>query len=631
MIIPPTPTRGVSKFSVSSLIQTQFVSRWLRQTLGAGRGDVCGFRLFSHSQHKHVLQSPATETVSEDSVDDDGNAGMQVQSVVKDRDFYVKLLSSAPSPREARSFLKKFSSSLPPPKTRLATGSTSKQGISTHHPLLDAPDRIDNLALVLVETGLPRSELESFATTLVYLQKLGLTTIVVLNEAAHSTDRIGQTYHRSTGKEYRDRALHEAFRVANVLDRSGGRGMPIYDGVFQLNEPHFTPDASLIQVASLESGTSPVTASLSTIHTALRLHQTPILTSLATTTSHHVPLSSSISVSALAQALVADTRLADPARLIIVNSRGGVRTQAGPLSLVSLEEDYEDIVEEFARRARAVTPADNSGNIPTFLPGPGLEDEDELLDPTQLRDLQLCKTVLSQLPPTSSAIIAAASASPTLLYNILTDRPLFSSSLPPPSNNLVISDLELTPSEAPTVVRTGVKVTTHTSLDTLDLPRLKELLEASFGKTLAADPFWDRLRSCMDCTLLAGDYMGASIMTREPWPADEPVPRGEEMDVISGKHPGVVYLDKFAAHPKAQGSGVADALWRRMDRMYGDWLWRSRADNPVNKWYFDRSDGNFRLPGTHWMVFWHGARGIPRMRAYAEVCRDIPASFGPSK
>ncbi|KAJ3333276.1 hypothetical protein HDU93_008630, partial [Gonapodya sp. JEL0774] len=372
-------------------------------------------REFRLSPSPYGQMKPAEE--EEDVTEDDGNVGTETEGstkeILKERDFYVKVLSSAPSPREARSFLQKFSKSLPPPKTHMRTGPRHRTETSSKpfpsHPLIDTPDRIDNLAIVLVETGLPRADLESFATTLVYLQKLGLTTIVVLGEPGTSALHFrSQSIASSVNtKEVRDRALHEAVRVANVLDRSGGRGMPVYDGVF------YFADGSNTASSKLGPNDRQLGVSLTTIHAALRMHQTPVITPLAS--SPHVPLSSSSALQALAQALVADTRLADPARLIIVNSRGGVRTQEGPLSLVSLEEDYDGIVEEFAKRSRAVTAS--LAPLPFQQPSrmSAEEDQDELWDPSQLRDLELCKVVLDELPTTSSAIIAAASASPTLL------------------------------------------------------------------------------------------------------------------------------------------------------------------------------------------------------------------------
>jgi amino-acid N-acetyltransferase len=92
--------------------------------------------------------------------------------------------------------------------------------------------------------------------------------------------------------------------------------------------------------------------------------------------------------------------------------------------------------------------------------------------------------------------------------------------------------------------------------------------------------------------------------------------------------------------PQAQGDGTVDFLWVALrDETYGlglqdaansnqgslggvgqgrDLVWRSRADNPVNKWYFERSSG-FVTRGT-WKMFWCDAE--ERMRKYAHTQGD---------
>ena len=85
----------------------------------------------------------------------------------------------------------------------------------------------------------------------------------------------------------------------------------------------------------------------------------------------------------------------------------------------------------------------------------------------------------------------------------------------------------------------------------------------------------------------------------------------------------ITYLDKFAVLPEHQGDGTVDFLWVALhDETYGlglpfsanpnggkegkgegrDLVWRSRADNPVNKWYFERSTGHLRQ--GDWVLFW---------------------------
>jgi amino-acid N-acetyltransferase len=143
------------------------------------------------------------------------------------------------------------------------------------------------------------------------------------------------------------------------------------------------------------------------------------------------------------------------------------------------------------------------------------------------------------------------------------------------------------------------------------------LLETSFKRTLNADAFYKRLEQTLDFVVVAGDYVGAAIVTNESSPdSSEPIS----------------YLDKFAVLPSHQGDGTVDFLWVALhDESYGlghpfsinpnggkegkgegrDLVWRSRADNPINKWYFERSTGHMRLGS--WILFWCDAEKRLRM------------------
>jgi amino-acid N-acetyltransferase len=137
---------------------------------------------------------------------------------------------------------------------------------------------------------------------------------------------------------------------------------------------------------------------------------------------------------------------------------------------------------------------------------------------------------------------------------------------------------------------------------------MNHLLETSFKRTLDADAFYKRLERNLDFVVVAGDYVGAAIVTNEPSPdSSEPIS----------------YLDKFAVLPSHQGDGTVDFLWVALhDESYGlghpfsinpnggkegkgegrDLVWRSRDNNPINKWYFERSSGHMRMGS--WVFFW---------------------------
>jgi len=62
--------------------------------------------------------------------------------------------------------------------------------------------------------------------------------------------------------------------------------------------------------------------------------------------------------------------------------------------------------------------------------------------------------------------------------------------------------------------------------------------------------------------------------------------------------------------------------------------WRSRRDNPVNKWYFERSRGTWKMPDTNWTMFWTTPDldlDQQRFSDYEGVCRSVVPSWADNK
>jgi amino-acid N-acetyltransferase len=221
------------------------------------------------------------------------------------------------------------------------------------------------------------------------------------------------------------------------------------------------------------------------------------------------------------------------------------------------------------------------------------------------------------MPATSSAVIVSHRSPKSLIANLITNKPAVSSSLP---HALLQANRKLTP-HTPTLLRRGLPINVVKNVSEIDRPRLKILLEQSFRRTLNEADFYKRLERHLDFVIVAGDYVGAAIVTKE---YSETSPQR-----------WISYLDKFAVLPDHQGDGTVDFLWVALhDESYGlglpssvnphggkqgqgeghDLVWRSRADNPINKWYFERSSGHLRL--GHWVLFW--CDGEARIRSEAE-------------
>lgn len=243
-----------------------------------------------------------------------------------------------------------------------------------------------------------------------------------------------------------------------------------------------------------------------------------------------------------------------------------------------------------------------------------------------LQNLESMRSILSVLPSEVTGMITSPKAAGKrisknpVLYNLLTDRPMVSPSLP--------VTMKRTPALTTTIFRRGMPVKYLYSEDgldlvkedkigTVDLMELTALINNSFGKTLDLKHYLDRVNGKVAGLIIAGDYEGAAIITWEK---------------AKGSNHKVAYLDKFAVRTTSQGSsGVADIVFKEMvSQMFPDEiLWRSRRNNPVNKWYFERSRGTVRVPESHWTMFWAGAqtREETILDEYLKICSSIEPSL----
>lgn len=149
-----------------------------------------------------------------------------------------------------------------------------------------------------------------------------------------------------------------------------------------------------------------------------------------------------------------------------------------------------------------------------------------------------------------------------------------------------------------TLVRHGSPIRTQRGLGGLDRDKITALLERSFSKSLDAA----YLDSVGDASVyVGGDYTAIAIIKRRD----------------AGR-----YLDKLGISEQAQGLGLGATLWNRITRDHPNLYWRSRPNNPANKWYLSRADGMHRTPD--WLVFWYGVEA----REMIEACIADAVSFG---
>lgn len=350
-------------------------------------------------------------------------------------------------------------------------------------------------------------------------------------------------------------------------------------------------------------------------------------------------------------------------RIIVMDPLGGIPSKARQAAhvFINLEHEYGGIEQELSSASSAK-------------PGTSAElgpDQDKSCSANRhIANLDLARQCLAVLPPAASALIItpqeAANSSQqepdgpigtgtrkqknTLIHNLLTNKPVVSSSLPVarlPTSKLGSEDSATVAAPTATLLKRGMPVTIipHTGVGegwnvpeddatsltleddaNVDFPSLLHLIEDSFRRKLDVQHYLDRIKGRIAGIIVAGSYEGGAILT---WEAPPNAP-----DDPSRLVP---YLDKFAVLQSSQGSsGVADIVFQAMVRSafpHGV-CWRSRKDNPVNKWYFERSAGTWQIPGTNWTMFWTGSGVVEdkqRWEDYVSVCRGVEPSWADGK
>lgn len=132
---------------------------------------------------------------------------------------------------------------------------------------------------------------------------------------------------------------------------------------------------------------------------------------------------------------------------------------------------------------------------------------------------------------------------------------------------------------AGTLIKHGSVIEAHERYATLDVGRLKALLEVTFRRPLK-DSFFQRPPSRI---YVEQDYRGAAI-----------IEQGR-----SGP-----YLTKFVVDRLAQGLGMGRDLWEAVTHDHASIYWRARPDNPIAEWYNGQCDGLIRT--GRWIVYYRG-------------------------
>jgi amino-acid N-acetyltransferase len=596
----------------------------------------------------------------------------RLQAERRERQFFETILGTSTTKREAKSFLSRFEESKPhPPVTTVSQQHEDHHGkvnlgalYSPYRAIENAPvftqfpqpERMLNLfdskghvAIVKIQDPSSISDdlLSGVAITLCQLARLGVLSLVVLD-----------VQRRWNGSHSLANLRLQCDRIAQVIDSHHSTGARVIDQAFSFK--------SLVV-----PGQTPVRLELSSlISSPLQRGLIPVISPLAYSESSdaHIVDSNEL-VLALARQFASIegeseeeselSRLALLDRIIFLDESGGIpdiKNQTQSQSFINLEQDFQDIHSQLLSDVLEQSLANQatSEKLPHRASNAMY----------QLRALECITKCLAILPPSASALLTTANAvadsnDPSvfpstgvrtrpkrnpLIHNILTDKPMVSSSLPAgrranssadsisTSSTVlkrgmpvkVVPDPRFNPWTAPGHLTKSLRLNRSPEID---FSKLQFLIEDSFNRPLDMNAYMERVHGNLAGIIVVGQYEGGSILTWET-PPNRPW------------RPPVPYLDKFAVLKRCQGSGgVADILFNSMvrDCFQNGVVWRSRKTNPVNKWYFERASGVWQIPDTQWTMFWTGnvidsesAGGEEwkeRLEDYIDVCRNIQPNW----
>lgn len=320
------------------------------------------------------------------------------------RPIILKLLRNLGSRAEVETYLKEFS------------GQDSKK-----------------FAIIKVGGAVVRDELDSLATSLTFLQQVGLTPIVVLGAGPQLDEALAEKGIvsrrvdglRVTDKQTLDVARKvfqtQALTLVDALERMGTRARPIIGTVFEAELLDFDRFGYVGEVTEVD---------LDPIYACIRAGALPILACLGETESGQiVNINADVAANKLAVA-------GQPYKIVFLTSTGGLLDQHGNiLPSINLAEDYDQLM-----------------NQPWVHSGMRLK-------------LQEIKELLDELPQSSSVSITK----PDQLA-----RELF------------------THKGSGTLVRRGEEVSLFTTMEGVDQGRVRDLLENCFQRRLADGYFDDK-------------------------------------------------------------------------------------------------------------------------------------------
>jgi acetylglutamate kinase len=397
-------------------------------------------------------------------------------------------------------------------------------------------------ALIKVGGGILARDLDGLASSLTFLHSVGLYPIIIHGAGPQLNDALTEAGIATERKDGLRITTPQVLEVARkVFLRENLRLVEALEAMGTRARPVSASvfEAELLDPERLGFVGKVAKVHLDAIQSSIRAGHLPILTCLGVTPGGQIV---NINADAAARELAIAIQ---PFKMIFLTEPGGLLDDHGRvISAVNLAEDYAHLMSQ-----------------PWLHSGMRLK-------------MQEIKTILDALPPSSSISIT----SPDHLAKEL-----------------------FTHTGSGTLVRRGDKVRVYDSFEGIDIPRLRDLLEACFQRKLDEN-YFDK--KAIHRIYLADSYRATAIITR-----------GTE----------IPYLDKFAVTAQAQGAGVGGSIWARMKDETPKLFWRSRVENEINPWYFQQSQGSYK--NARWTVFWYGLESFDEIKDAIDHALSLPATL----
>jgi bifunctional N-acetylglutamate synthase/kinase len=157
-----------------------------------------------------------------------------------------------------------------------------------------------------------------------------------------------------------------------------------------------------------------------------------------------------------------------------------------------------------------------------------------------------------------------------------------------------------TDSGSGTLIKHGYSVNQHSLPDKAIEDQFKVIIESSFNGSLVENFFDQQDELCIFMTSCKRATIAISTEFVVP------------------------YMDKFGVIPEAKGEGLGAGIWHEMRKAYPQVFWRSRANNPINRFYTSICEGCQKQ--DEWHIFWIGISDYGVLKDCIEYALAKPKS-----